>query len=56
MKLIFEKGKNKNLIMNGINVIGTFIGQDTFRKNTFYFIVNGEKVRADGLIYKGYRL
>ncbi|MCZ0756893.1 hypothetical protein, partial [Anoxybacillus sp. J5B_2022] len=56
MKLIFEKGKKYNLIMNGINVIGTFIGQDTFRKNTFYFIVNGEKVRADGLFYKGYRL
>ncbi|MEG0774357.1 hypothetical protein [Clostridium sp.] len=56
MKLIFVKNKYYEVNINGNTVEGEFIGQDAFKRNTFYFIINGEKVRSEDLKYEGYLL
>lgn len=56
IKVIFEKGKTYSLMVDGVATKGTFYGQDTFKKKTFYFIVNQEKVKADGIVFNGYSL
>lgn len=56
IKVFFGKGKTYNLVVNGVVTKGTFYAQDTFRKNTFYFIINGEKVKAEGILFNGYKL
>lgn len=56
MKIIFEKGEDYDLVVKGVKQIGTFIGDDTFKKNTFYFEMNGKKIEASGVKYEGYEL
>ncbi|SFH10466.1 hypothetical protein SAMN05660649_03883 [Desulfotomaculum arcticum] len=56
MKLFFKKDEKYTIKRNGIEATATYYGQDTFKRNTHYFLINGEKVKADNLVYKGYTL
>lgn len=56
MKIIFKVGNKYKLIMNGEKVEGIFKGQDTYKKNTFYFSIDGKNIKSKGLVYKEYTL
>lgn len=56
IKTIFEKGKTYELEIDGLNKDGVFWGEDTFKKKTFYFVINGEKIKANTIRFNGYQL
>jgi hypothetical protein len=56
MKLFFNKGEEYTVVKSGIEIPAIYNGQDTFKKNTHYFLISGEKVVAGNLKYKGFSL
>lgn len=56
MKLLFIKNESYQLDYNGKQVKGIFCGNTTFKTKTFYFLINGKRVKASGLNYNGYSL
>lgn len=56
MKTIFEKGKTYEIDIKGVKKKGVFKGEETFKKKTFNFIVDNEKVKANTVKFNGYQL
>ncbi len=56
MKIFFKKGQEYSLKKEGVEVKGVYAGQDTFKRNTHYFTIDGKKTKAEKLTYLGYAL
>lgn len=56
IKTIFKKGRTYELDIQGVKKKGVFKGEETYRKKTFNFIVDNEKVKANTVKFNGYQL